>query len=79
MKFYRYEILTEDITGARDTSYGIAIGTSLGDAADRVADSFSNDIDHEVIHVKVELLAPDEGVLLLDKDLIDKIAEEVIW
>lgn len=80
MRFFRYEICLEDASGVREITYGIVIGNSLGDAADKVANAFSNDVDHEVAYVKTELLAPDDdGVLILGKDLIDKIAEEVIW
>ncbi len=79
MKFYRYKILIEDGTNEKELTHGIVIGKSLGDAADRVANSFSNNVDYEVTYVKVELIAPDDDVLILNKNLIDKIAKEVIW
>lgn len=80
-KFYRYEIsIQEDGAREPEVTCGIVIASSLGDAADKVADGFAKNPDYDVIYVKTELLAPpDDDILILNKDLIDKIAEEVIW
>ncbi|MCM1323930.1 MAG: hypothetical protein NC218_07200 [Acetobacter sp.] len=80
-KFYRYEIsIQEEGEEKPNVTYGIVIATSLGDAADKVANGFTRQPDYDVIYVKTESLAPPEDdILILNKDLVDKIAEEVIW
>lgn len=77
MRFYRYKITMTD-----DTFYGIVVGSSLGDAADRVVYSFCTDdkANEEITAIEIGLLAPDEdGVLLLNKTLLDEIADDIIW